>query len=191
MSKFTILLDMDEVLVDFIGGVARLFGVTRKRLERHAPKESQDVVVALAVMLNRSHEDCEQLMWDRINKEGRSFWSTLQPMPYIEKLLEVVGESFYIVTSPSNCISAYSGKAKWIQHWFGDLDWADRLVVTKHKHLLAREDRILIDDNRENVGLFSKHGGRAILFPGYGNYLHDTLDKAHYVRRELMKIRGE
>ena len=181
MSEIRILLDMDEVLVDFIGGVCRLFGITRKELEEHWIPGEWDIFLPLCKAISRTMSSDE--FWGKINERGETFWLGLDTMPWINELLKLVQsltDDWHIVTSPSHLPCSYSGKVKWLKNWFGP-DF-DRFAITPHKEIFACKNVILVDDRQENVIRFREAGGEGILFPTQGNSLHKFTDNPlHYV----------
>lgn len=160
-----ILLDMDEVLVDFVGGALKAHDWTQKRFERVHRLGEWSAASAMGMT--------EEEFWRPINAEGEKFWLQLHPLPWIHEVLRLVDaavDEWYIVTSPSQSLAAYSGKALWLRRFFGSK--FDRFVITSHKHLLARSEVILIDDREETIYKFLKAGGEGIIFPSRYNLLH-------------------
>lgn len=171
----TILLDMDEVLVDFIGGACQVFDITRQQLEEARPNNQWDIVsvIGCCIQTNLTIE----AFWEEIHGYGKDFWIDLKPLPWAEELMSLIREttdSWYIVSAPSNCHSSYTGKIKWLKNYFGKE--FDKFVLTPHKHLLAKSDRLLIDDRLENVCGFLHNGGNALLFASTGNKLYPYAD---------------
>jgi FMN phosphatase YigB (HAD superfamily) len=175
-----IFLDMDEVLVDFTGGAAKVFGLTVKEMgEKFGSWCSGDD------------------FWLRIRDYGeRRFWEELEPLPWIAELLSFVrafDERWMIVSAAKakgrdgSCYSAYVGKLRWIQKWFPPE--FDRFEIVSNKYLLAREGRLLIDDSKDNCDMFRKMGGEAILFPSRFNeaYMHYS-DPLGYLEDQISLV---
>jgi hypothetical protein len=61
------------------------------------------------------------------------------------------------------------------------------VIPTRHKRLLARTDRLLIDDSDANCTQFREKGGWAVLVPRVWNSLHEeaTEDASEYVEKAL------
>jgi len=169
-----ILLDMDGVLVDFVGGAAKAHGWTHDQLVQVWPPGQYEIAEPMGLTLDE--------FWQPINETGEQFWLQLEPLPWIHDILHllvtietVTGVDWYIATTPSHHSSSYSGKVKWLQEFFGQ-DF-DRFILTGHKHLLAGNGQtVLIDDNRSNVDKFVRAGGEALLFPARWNALHQFAD---------------
>jgi len=108
-----ILLDMDGVLCDFVGGVDQLFDFKGA----HTPDE-YDIWDAYGVN--------EAKMWERINGEGNSFWKNLERFSWFDYLVDfcnlVSGSQTYLCTVPSIdplCEPAsVAGKIEWINKNF-------------------------------------------------------------------------
>ena len=173
-----ILLDLDEVLADFVGAACTAWGTTRPAVERHWPAGVWDLVPPLGRALGQplTPADFGARLRDRPD-----FWAGLAPLPWATPLLDwlttEVGrpETVYLVTSPSLCPSSYAGKAQWVARSLGP-HWLERLILTGRKELLAGYDRLLIDDREESVGRFRAAGGRGIVFPAHHNSLHAHRD---------------
>jgi len=170
--KPTILLDMDEVLVDFIGGACEVFGVPRQELEDNRPNNQWEIVSVLSECL-QSKLTLDGF-WEEIHEYGQDFWIDLKPLPWAEELLSLVRETtnnWYIVSAPSRCHSSHVGKIKWLKSYFGKE--FDKFILTPHKHLFAKRKTLLIDDRESNVTKFMQHGGDALLFASQRNSLRD------------------
>lgn len=118
------------------------------------------------------------------------FWESLLPLPWIDRVLEIawsLADEVKIATSPSANPAAYSGKRAWCDRYLGG---RFELILCRSKHLLARPDRILIDDADHNCDAFTNEGGRALLFPRRWNMLHPFYETpvvtlAHHASRYL------
>jgi 5'(3')-deoxyribonucleotidase len=162
MGISTVLLDMDEVLTDFTGGVLRLLGVDKGEFQRSRPLGIWDITRHLGI----SHDELLAIIY-----KEKDFWSNLAPLPWARELEEVLGEyNWYVATYPALDSNCASGKVRWLRRFFG-VNF-DRYVITPHKMLLANPSTLLIDDNQDNLASFVHHGGYALLFPSLGNLLH-------------------
>lgn len=174
-----VLVDMDEVLVDYISGALKVHKVTPQQLAAKRKPGHWNIAEALSIP--------EGDFWKPINDIGSEFWEALQPLPWAEKLvglIEAIGWDWYVVTSPSREPESYSGKVRWLKNFFGKE--FDRIIPTKYKWLLAGEGRVLIDDREKNCVEFEKVGGASILFPSAGNFLYVFQDRPlEYVSHRL------
>ena len=179
-----IFLDMDEVLVDFIGGACQIHGITKEEMYLKQPLGEWDITKALRLS--------QDAFWNPINQAGVDFWLNLQPTPWCDELRNLVFDleyrvvALHILSSPSFCPTCYDGKTRWLKQKFGYR--FTNFVITPHKWLFAGPGRILIDDRAKNCGEFDRAGGKSILFPHRGNYLHHLAhDPVSYVKEELSK----
>ena len=175
-----VLLDLDEVLADFVGGALAAHRWTRERLNTVWQPGQWSIVEPMGLTV--------QQFWAPINNAGEKFWIELQPTPWMQPLVHtiqaMVGEAWYIVTSPSSNRLSWSGKLQWIHDHFGSQ--FDRVVFTAHKYLLANPQSILVDDRQETIERFMDYGGRGITFPSRHNYLHlYAVDPVGYVSKQL------
>lgn len=168
MENSRILLDMDEVLVDFVGGALRAHGISREEyLRRATPGEW-----GMATQLGLTKEE----FWGPILRQREEFWERLGWCPWARKLLDIVKNltsNWYIVTTPGYYPTAYSGKMRFLGSRSGDFfegSAYDRVVMIHHKALLARNRQtILVDDREETVQNFRAAGGTGLLFPAFHN----------------------
>ena len=179
--KPVIFLDMDEVLVDFVGGVCRVFGLTQEELEARWEPGVWDITQPLGVTADE--------LWNSIDSTP-FFWSKLKPLPWFENLVGVVGRytsTWYIATapSPSGSPDCYAQKGDWVQRYLGK-EFADLILIRK-KSLLAKPNTVLIDDREKSIIEFCEAGGDGILFPSYTNSLYqqrsgplDSVEKTLY-----------
>ena len=190
--SYTLLVDMDEVLCDFISGACKANEVSRQELEaRRIPGEwaIHNLVNELRRERLCTGFDWEiqaplDQFWSPITEQGEDFWVNLEPLPWANTLITFIGDlcycgllkhkNWHVVTAPSKCPSSYSGKVKWLKNFFGSE--FDRFCITPHKHIFAKPDAILIDDREENITAFEKNGGIGVLFPSRGNLLHLCAD---------------
>ena len=102
--------------------------------------------------------------WDVIHSHGNCFYGNIvKPYPWLDQFLKMVSDTdeFIIMSSPSNSPFGYAAKKIWCDKYIGDV----RLIVGNEKELLARKDRMLIDDCDVNIDSFREAGGRCITFP--------------------------
>jgi phosphoglycolate phosphatase-like HAD superfamily hydrolase len=152
-----VLFDLDGVLADFAGGVAKLFGAAAPGPE-HAGK---DLATALGVSAAG--------IWQRIDAQGRRFWEELEATAEAEALVALARErgEIAIASSPSQDPASAAGKLRWIQQRFGRR--CRDFVLTPRKDLLAAPGRLLVDDSPEHVAAFRAAGGTALLHPTWAN----------------------
>lgn len=170
----TILIDMDEVLTDFVGAYCKyVYGITRQDLEKYWEPGTYGMQLALSKYTGK--EITEEDFYKAINNQV-DFWENMPWTNWGKQIIEVVesykrlykGEiDWHIVTSPVHCTSSYVGKTLWLKREFGKE--FNNFAITPHKELFAKKGVYLIDDREYNVNKFVKAGGKSYLFPAYHN----------------------
>lgn len=197
-----ILLDVDEVLADWVGGACRKWAVDPLRVLAHWTPGEWGVVPPLSAAMGLKASMTEEDFWRPLDNDA-DFWADLQMLPWAEELLRVVKDltdDWFLVSSPSWCDSSYTGKIRWAKRHFGRS--FNRLIVTPHKYALAMPGVVLVDDHEQNLDRFSygpKHptvtvatGGCGILFPRHHNRLHTTRERpVDLVAKALERFRKE
>lgn len=184
MSKL-ILIDLDGVLVDWMGHVTRHFQL---------PKDfyfEPGVWDTVPVMLEHLNIDKEEF-WE---KQTAEFWATIPWLPDGQEILVncmwVIGvNNCRFVTTPANGKSAH-GKLWWMEYNAPYFLENRHYHLTHQKHELATPERLLLDDKDENVALFKQHGGKAILIPSPYNSRHKEYSNGHWlqgVKRQISKF---
>jgi 5'(3')-deoxyribonucleotidase len=158
-----ILLDMDGVLVDFLGGWC-------KYNEYECPtyndaKDRWDLAGVLGITPAGLWAGCS----------SREFWAELEwtqdGMGILNAAEDAVGQdNVYLFTTPTPSPQSWAGKADWILRQLPQ--YKNRLLMGGNKQLCARPDQLLIDDADHNVEKFRAAGGPAILVPRQWNSLH-------------------
>lgn len=154
-----ILLDIDGVLADFVGGVEKEFDVDLSDLEAWG--------MATAISAKKDINLTKNQFWNKIQSNDR-FWADLEPYPWAFDLVdmlkrEVGPKKITLVTSPDMAVKTYTQKAYWVGKHFPDL--IRQFFIGPQKWLMAKENRILIDDSDFNIKNFEKHGGYGLTFP--------------------------
>ena len=182
MNKVKILLDMDGVLVDFIGRFLELqfpfdYGYVKDEFLSGKSFPLDDGLDPYVVPpRGTSLEDWKAAVIDKLTAY---VWATMDRLPWAYPLLDMLknrfgAESIWLCTSAGMpetkwYMHSLSGKAGWIhQHvpWLGN-----RLIVTSQKEKLLEwsKDCVLIDDRWMVVEPFVAAGGRAVLCPQWWN----------------------
>ena len=180
MSNFKyIYLDMDGVIVNFIGGVIVIMG------EPLHPMDCWDFGKWWGVK--------EETMWRiiqpiRNTNEARSFWTGLQMYDWGYSLIDELEQfnlEIILTTTPSKSSDSLSGKMDWIG---GRLPQFSRsFIMTPCKEVLSKKG-ILIDDSDANIEEFRERGGSAILFPQPWNKNRKQDGRVNYVTEQLTMI---
>ncbi len=158
-------LDMDGVIVDFVGGACKLHGIPN-------PYPKHKGIWDFVELLDMSAKD----FWAPM---GEDFWANLEPTPDYERILAHTVNKFgedniCILTSPCATAGCIEGKKKWIKKHLK----LKHVLFGSSKHFLARPDAVLIDDAEHNVDPFVQHGGKGILLPRMWNKKHNISELA-------------
>lgn len=181
----TIYLDMDEVLVDFIGGYIKMMGLDYQQVMSHHKRGEWAIMDTLTRAMKLPKPMSVEQFWAPIDGDCQ-FWEKLEPLPWCDRLWKEVHkltQDVHIISSPSHCDSSYTGKVRWLKRKFGR-DFT-RFMLTPHKEILAKPNSILIDDRESNCNKFCKAGGRSVIFPRYCNGIGEVADPVEYVMDEL------
>ena len=144
--------DMDGVLADFDGGVARLCGLRPLMQGEHRSKEEDD------------------LMWERI-REVPHFYDRLEPMPgaveLFRQLYERYGDKCEILTGipkpKRGIITAGEDKTAWAHRLLTPEMKVNIVYREEKKDFCTGKDTILIDDLKSNIDDWESFGGTGIL----------------------------
>jgi len=174
MPPIRVFVDLDEVLEDFTGAALRLHGYTRESFEKLRTPGVYDITKPLKMTLEEFNKP--------INEMGEAFWLGLAPLPWHRELVNLVErwvkKEWYILTSTMDYVGEESGKKKWCKRLLGRN--FDRIIITKHKHVMSMPSSILIDDNPTNIynweGDDDYNTGEGFLFPSWGNGLYKVAD---------------
>lgn len=195
MSKLRILIDLDCVMADWIGGVARVFDLTTAQLLAEWTPGEYGVNKPLFKALYRQMWGTDtsdtndpdlavrdQELWGKI-EDTPKFWEHLAPLPWAKELFDLarsLTDDWWVVTSPSRCPACIPGKRAWCaQHLDPDVNWHRRMVPTGEKWLMAKPGVWLIDDSDDQCRKFLNEMGNALTFPCTHNKYHQ------YVGREV------
>ena len=160
-----ILLDMDETIVSCLTGLEAYFG----------KPYTGDQYAVHEFYSNKTRE----MFWRSLPEW---FWAELDPMPYMQELLDLIGDDFMVYTMARHENIAH-GKIAWLKRHLPEAyDQGRYLIGGGHKERLAKGN-LLIDDNELYCEEFVKYGGRAILVPAQYNSLAGK-DQMIEIRRQ-------
>lgn len=182
-----VLIDLDEVLTDFVGGALAAWGTSREEVLNYWSAGDWHILPPLNAALGRGDHPLPPPLttdqfWARL--AGPEFWQGLQPLPWLDDLLALVEQydkHWIIVSAPSLDPSSHLGKVLWLKNRFGK--GFDRFCVMPHKELFARSGTVLIDDRDSNVAKFAAAGGKGIIFPAHHNSQHRVANGAAWLFR--------
>ena len=167
-------IDLDGVLVDFVSGIRKYFGINKKW-----PAGQWEVAKALGI-------DPERLDYLMCKEE---FWAGLKPTVEFDRLVALLARSFgyqrlAICTTPHK--NHVAGKYEWIRKYAA---WAENNVIfARDKSFYAEPKSILIDDKTSTILEFRSRGGIGILFPRPWNVLADVDDPITFLEGCLSGI---
>lgn len=167
-KKKTCLLDLDGVLVDFVGGSLAVHNINMTVDELYKDHSGQWDFVKILGMT-------PEAFWKPM---GEEFWAKLEWSSDGEAILKLVEsvfgrENVMILTSPSSNYGCHAGKIRWMErHLPRHYSKTAGHMFGSRKELLARPNNWLVDDRDKNVDDFTAHGGRGVLVPRVWNRLH-------------------
>lgn len=150
----TCFLDMDGVLVDFIGGVLRAFNIKDNPYD-DITNYGKKIINALNISSKKFYNALDYNFWKDLNwtKEGKNI---------LELIEKYFGKSnICLLTAPTRNIGCIPGKLKWVEENLPE--YKNQILIGKAKYFCAAPNKILIDDNRENIQDFINYGGNGIL----------------------------
>ncbi len=186
-----VFLDLDGVLVDFVGGVHDALNLPYEYDKYPYEKGKWNIF-----------GDIGGKFWDGrfpfsivdglCNQE---FWRNLNWMDDGQRLLygwvDIMGsfDDIIILTTPMPNPGSWTGKYLWIKENMPASFLENTIMLTGSKAQLAGPDTLLIDDKDQNIEEFRAAGGQGILVPRPWNKNHDcrqsTLD---YVKHKLDEV---
>lgn len=154
-----IFLDLDGVVVDFLGGVCKRFNRDLSSL----PTGIYDLPTLLG------------LPWATVDHEVNDyqFWRNLNALPKAKEILELlrtVGDVVILSSPWPQSWASYKAKLDWCEEVLG-VPHSD-VILSPMKHLLAGPGRLLVDDCLGNCNKWSEQGGYAIHMPCHHNADH-------------------
>ena len=170
LKKQQILLDMDGVIADFLGGALK---VLNKDFNKNITIEQYATDFGKWETYDYYGITIDQF-WESIDKTP-DFWYRLQPMPWGRELYQFLQDmgDVTIVTTPNLHPDCASQKLKWLNGYLGIK--SNAVFLGARKYLMAGNG-ILIDDYYKNTESFKEAGGDAILIPSNWNTVGLTFD---------------
>jgi 5'(3')-deoxyribonucleotidase len=170
-----ILLDMDGVLADFVGGMCRAHG----RENPYARPEARGTY-----QLNFWDMTPEEF-WDKADFD---FWANLDKLPEADALVNWAGgmvgfDNVGILSAPCKTRreECEAGKLRWVLEHLPKIALGN-VIFEPEKAKHANPRTILIDDYDVHVRAFNLNGGVAYLWPADWNVAH-AYDRALWVNK--------
>lgn len=170
----TILLDLDGVLVDFVGAACLV--------------HRWDAAKVVEYDFFKTFGKTDAEFWQPIDARGEDWWASLPAHNWAARLIDTVRRNgnLVIATSPSRHHGSAAGKVRWLQRVFGNS--FRNYMLGPSKHLMANQETVLIDDSETQCAAFAAAGGTACLFPQPWNRLGQIPDPVAYVENFLKGI---
>ena len=182
----TVFLDMDGVLVNFLGGLHKSLNVPYSYENYPYEKGKWNMLTDIKGFddIPATFEQCNDCC-------TTSFWRHLRWMPDGYDILTAVEYKFtpaqiYLLTTPMPNIESPTGKWLWVKNHMS-MYYKRTIITQAPKHLLARPDTLLIDDKDENVDGFREAGGKALLVPRPWNRAHLQAGQTVEMVREFLE----
>ena len=156
-------LDMDGVLVDFLGGAAKAHN---RELPYHLP-EAKGIWNTEKLWKITPEE-----FWAPLEFCG--FWTSLKKTPLADDLVELIEDYFGrenidILTAPSQSKFCIPEKREWMRRYFPQFE--NRMIFDWKKGKYASPSSYLFDDRDKNILEFEEAGGIGIIVPQEWNSL--------------------
>lgn len=169
-----ILLDMDEVLIEFNKPAHKLLDIPSDPW----PWDIGDFYLSV-------YDDA---FWKRLNAD---WWSNREWTPFGKELYNmckafVGADHIWLLTTPAPFGGAdWVGKADWVRRELPEM--IGRMSMLSHKSLCSRRGSVLFDDRYDSVEAFRKLDGEGIVVPACWNFLHKK-DPMKLCRQRLMQV---
>lgn len=160
-----ILLDLDSVLVNLVGGLCARFGWTYPCDLVDSSQRAQQTPYLLDEVFPITQDE----IWSNVD---RAFWANLDPLPWAFDVVSALesrfgAENVCLLTRPVDKDGCMDGKRDWIKKHLPDYVW--RCLTGAAKDFCASPRRLLVDDHEENCKDFRAEGGHVFLFPAPWN----------------------
>lgn len=157
MSKVTVFLDYDDVIVDWATPACNTFN-----LDLNDPEVRTQIEEIWGGIDKWVPDD---MLWGKIHELGMDWWADLPILPWARPLYDGISAipdvKVMFLTAPSDHWSCFAGKQVSIKKHFGTRDF----YIGKPKEEAARKDRILVDDRPSNCEKFVGNQGQAFQWP--------------------------
>ena len=177
-----VFLDMDGVLVDFVGGINKVFS-----LPKEFPPPKADGLPQWNWFENYGLTSREVNAVCDID-----FWANLEWMHDGKQIFKYIEErvdqsNIYLLTTPMPNPGSGTGKMLWVNKHLPR--YSERTIITQApKSIFAGLDRLLIDDKDENVTEFVAAGGQGILVPRPWNELRGWAGETLQVVKNSLEV---
>lgn len=186
-----ILIDLDGVVADFVGGVCKKFNrgnpYTGPMQNPPRGEEAWGIEALLGIEKNVFWHACDYMFWANLKKTPEADW--------IIETCESLSDDLCFLSSPCYTEGCLEGKRDWVNEHYPHIPLLLACSAERRgekqlapKQFCAGSDSILIDDHGPNVDSFVASGGRAFLFPRPWNRHHDRYDTVDFDLREALQL---
>jgi hypothetical protein len=168
IPRFEIFVDMDDTIVDFMGGFAKAFG---KPWDEAKDSINFDPPWGWSWLQERA-----PTFWQDLKplKGALTFWKNLTNIQEKVNLLTAYPTIWNNVTVEQNAW-IQNGKVRWFVKHLDPMPPKMFMCLRQEKANFSALWRVLIDDNTKTCDEWMEAGGYAIPFSGdYGNALHEV-----------------
>lgn len=164
-SKFDIFLDIDGVIADF---------------EDHLDTQGK-------------RDENGRIKWDELDQQWFSTIPVYEGAQQFHKDLSSLGTVRFL-TAPTLSVGCFAGKAQWVSESFlpkkGKYALSSLMIMAKKdKQLVARPDRILVDDTKANIDSWIEAGGIGIHHTGdYAQTLQAVKDAINGIGEQKLEL---
>lgn len=158
-----VLLDLDGVLVNFVGGMCESHNRPDPFEEGHTD-----------YYLEKAWDMSLSAFWKPA--ENAEWWANLPKTKEADDIVQLVEayvgfDNVCILTSPTVNPLSLAGKVQWIQSNYPD--YRRKFLIGPQKQFCAHPGSALIDDHEANIHAFVTEGGHGILVPRPWNTLRN------------------
>ena len=177
-----VMLDMDGVIADFVGGVCKRFDIVDpfRNPANHGLWDILPMDPRLAKLAPGE-------FWNSLDY---TFWYNLPVTEDASAIIETLltkysQEQICILSSPCYTKGCMDGKLQWLRKHFPK--FAKQFLFGNSKQFCAAPTNLLVDDRCKNVDDFESFGGNAILYPRLWNRLYSKTQQALDHLKEQLK----
>jgi len=173
-----IFLDLDGVVVDWLGGSCKVTGLDIEEKDARKKLKNNDRIYNILGIT-------EKEMWKKIDAT-ENWWEDLEILPWGKKLYKVLSEVGHVcfLTSPSESSNSFSGKSKWIKNYFPKA----KFLIGEAKEFCAAPNSILVDDSGHKIDTFREWKGNAFLWPNQYRIMDNEIDIDDTIKELLEQI---
>jgi len=154
MAYKQVFLDLDGVVIDWLGGVIKYFGLSISEFDVRSYGQIEQIAKEEKGLTRNQ-------FW---KQQGKEFWTNLQMYPWAHDLLKMLAPFRpVILTAPT--LNNAGWRQEWIRRNMPNYFDEKRYLIGPAKWSVAHTNAILIDDKPKNLEEFYQAGGTTLTFP--------------------------